>query len=177
MCMYVCTTFHSKWNAFGCSVCERSAGMRGALPGNRWWASRELVGQDWRADQHVQSCKTTWLWSNVWGLLQTTGRNLVFGVLGLRRNLLTQVIKELMGKMLCCTWYIQIRKNWSEMWRAGASLAACSEHEVAELRILREGSKANSRMTTLNIRRTDFDLFRNLLRKIPWNTILKRRGV
>lgn len=98
-------------------------------------------------------------------------------VLGLRRNLLTQVIKELMGKTLCCTWYRQIRKNWSEMWRAGASLAACSEHEVAELRILREGSKANSRMTTLKVRRTDFDLFRNLLRKIPWNTILKRRGV
>lgn len=56
-------------------------------------------------------------------------------------------------------------------------MAACSEHEVTELRILREGSKANSRMTTLNVRRTDFDLFRNLLRKIPWNTILKRRGV
>lgn len=35
--------------------------------------------------------------------------------LGLRRNLLTQVTKELMERMLCCTRYIQIRKNWSEM--------------------------------------------------------------
>lgn len=44
--MYVYAAFHNKWNTFGGHLYGTSTGMHGALPGNRWWASRELVDQD-----------------------------------------------------------------------------------------------------------------------------------
>lgn len=43
----------------------------------------------------------------------------------------------------------------------------CSDHEVVEFRILR--SKVRSTITTLDFRRADFGLFRDLLEKVPWN--------
>jgi len=44
----------------------------------------------------------------------------------------------------------------------------CSDHEMVELRILKEGNKANSGITSLGIRRADFGLFRDLLGIIIW---------
>lgn len=43
------------------------------------------------------------------------------------------------------------------------NIICCSDHEMAELRIMREGNKANSRITTLYVRRADFSLLRDLL--------------
>lgn len=56
-------------------------------------------------------------------------------------------------------------------------MAAYSEHGMVELKLLGEINKANSNITTLNFRRSNLDLFRNFLRRIPWNTMLERRGV
>jgi len=47
-----------------------------------------------------------------------------------------------------------------------------------EFRILkRRGKKMKSRLTTLDLRRADFGLLRNLLSRIPWQTVLERRKV
>lgn len=48
---------------------------------------------------------------------------------------------------------------------------------MVELRILRGGSKAKSRITALVFRRAEFGLFRELLRRIVWDTVLEGREV
>ncbi|PKU29548.1 glycerol kinase [Limosa lapponica baueri] len=51
----------------------------------------------------------------------------------------------------------------------------CSDHEM-EFRILRGGSRAKNKLTTLDFRRADFGLFRDLLGRVPWDKALERRG-
>ncbi|GAB0180275.1 hypothetical protein GRJ2_000492800 [Grus japonensis] len=43
----------------------------------------------------------------------------------------------------------------------------CSNHEMVEFRILRAVRRAHSKLTTLDFRRADFGLFRDLLGRIP----------
>jgi len=44
-------------------------------------------------------------------------------------------------------------------------------------RIPKGGSRAKSRTTSLHVRGADFNLFRDLLRRIPWDMTMERRGV
>jgi len=53
----------------------------------------------------------------------------------------------------------------------------CSDHEMVEFRILRGGSRAKSRIKTLDLRRANFALFKELLGGIPWARALEGRGV
>jgi len=62
-----------------------------------------------------------------------------------------------------------------EVVKAGGSLG-CSDHEMVEFRILREGSKAISWITTLDFRRAKSVLFKDLLGGIPWIRALEGRG-
>ncbi|GAB0177476.1 hypothetical protein GRJ2_000212900 [Grus japonensis] len=52
----------------------------------------------------------------------------------------------------------------------------CSDHEMVEFRILRAARRACSKLTTLDFRRADFGLFRDLLGRIPWDKALEGRG-
>ncbi|GAB0203482.1 hypothetical protein GRJ2_002813800 [Grus japonensis] len=52
----------------------------------------------------------------------------------------------------------------------------CSDHAMVEFRILRAARKAHSKLTTLDFRRADFGLFRDLLGRIPWDKALEGRG-
>ncbi|GAB0208721.1 hypothetical protein GRJ2_003337800 [Grus japonensis] len=52
----------------------------------------------------------------------------------------------------------------------------CSDHEMVEFRILRTARRAHSKLTTLDFRRADFGLFRDLLGRIPWDKALEGRG-
>jgi len=60
--------------------------------------------------------------------------------------------------------------------KAGDSLG-CSDHEMFEFRILRRGSRAISRIKTLDFRRANFGLFKELLGGIPWVRALEGRKV
>ncbi|GAB0177368.1 hypothetical protein GRJ2_000202000 [Grus japonensis] len=53
---------------------------------------------------------------------------------------------------------------------------SCSDHEMVEFRILRAARRAHSKLTTLDFRRADFGLFRDLLGRIPWDKALEGRG-
>ncbi|GAB0181918.1 cAMP-dependent protein kinase inhibitor alpha [Grus japonensis] len=53
----------------------------------------------------------------------------------------------------------------------------CSDHEMVEFEILRAARRARSKLTTLDFRRADFGLFRDLLGRIPWDKALEGRGV
>jgi len=50
--------------------------------------------------------------------------------------------------------------------KVGGSLS-CSDHEMVNFRILRGGSRAISMITTLDFRRANFGLFKELLGGIP----------
>ena len=51
-----------------------------------------------------------------------------------------------------------------------------SDHEMVEFKILRAMRKAHSKLATLDFRRADFGLFRDLLGRVPWDTALEGRG-
>ncbi|GAB0204060.1 protein Hook 3-like [Grus japonensis] len=53
----------------------------------------------------------------------------------------------------------------------------CSDHEMVEFRILRAGRRVKSKLTTLDFRRADFGLFRDLLGRVPWDKALEGREV
>jgi len=49
-------------------------------------------------------------------------------------------------------------------------------NEMVEFRILRRGSREISRITTLDFRRANFGLFKDLLGRIPWTRALEGGG-
>ena len=51
---------------------------------------------------------------------------------------------------------------------------ACSDHEMAEFKILRAERRVHSKLTALDIRRADFGLFRDLFGRVTWNKALGR---
>ncbi|GAB0210101.1 mitochondrial enolase superfamily member 1 [Grus japonensis] len=52
----------------------------------------------------------------------------------------------------------------------------CSDHEKVEFKILRIVRRAHSKVTTLDFRRADFGLLRDLLGRVPWDKALEGRG-
>ena len=52
-----------------------------------------------------------------------------------------------------------------------------SDHDIIEFSILREARRGGSRTDILDFQRVDFVLFRQLLDRIPWETVLKGIGV
>ena len=52
----------------------------------------------------------------------------------------------------------------------------CSDHETVEFRILSGGSRLISRIKTLDLRRANFGLFKELLGGIPWARALEVGG-
>ncbi|GAB0190684.1 hypothetical protein GRJ2_001533700 [Grus japonensis] len=52
----------------------------------------------------------------------------------------------------------------------------CSDHEMVEFKILRAARRAHSKLTTLDFRRADFGLFKDLLGRVPWDKALEGRG-
>lgn len=51
-----------------------------------------------------------------------------------------------------------------------------SDHEMVEFRVLRGGSRMKSEVITLDFRRPDFRLFKNLLVRVPCDTTLEGKG-
>ena len=64
-----------------------------------------------------------------------------------------------------------------ELWCLAGGSLSCSDHEIVELRILRGGSRAISRIKILDFGRANFGLFKDLLGGIPWVRALDGRGV
>ena len=51
------------------------------------------------------------------------------------------------------------------------------DHEMVEFSILGEARKGTSKTAVLDFRRADFELFRTLVGGVPWEAVLKGRGV
>ncbi|GAB0187084.1 alpha-actinin-2 [Grus japonensis] len=52
----------------------------------------------------------------------------------------------------------------------------CSDHEMVQFGILRAARRAHSKLITLDSRRADFGLFRDLLGRVPWDKALEGGG-
>jgi len=87
-----------------------------------------------------------------------------------------QVVEEPTRKGTLLDLVLTNKEGLVEDVKAGGSLGS-SDHEMVELRILRGGSRAISRIKILDFRRANFGLFQELLRGIPWVRTLEGRGV
>ncbi|XP_068521397.1 uncharacterized protein [Anas acuta] len=52
-----------------------------------------------------------------------------------------------------------------------------SDHEMVEFSILGKARKGNNKTAVLDFQRADFELFRTLVGRVPWEAVLKGRGV
>jgi len=52
----------------------------------------------------------------------------------------------------------------------------CSGHEIVEFKLLRAVRRVRSKLATLDFRRADFGLLRDLFGRIPWDKALEGRG-
>ena len=52
-----------------------------------------------------------------------------------------------------------------------------SDHEIVEFSILGDVRRVTSKTAILNFQRVDFNLFRTLVAGVPWESLLKGKGV
>ncbi|GAB0207747.1 hypothetical protein GRJ2_003240400 [Grus japonensis] len=90
-------------------------------------------------------------------------------------NILLQVIEEPMRRGAMLDLILTNKEGLVGDVKLKGSLG-CSDHEMVEFRILRAARRANSKLTTLDFRRADLGLFRDLLGRIPWGKALEGRG-
>jgi len=91
-------------------------------------------------------------------------------------NFLMQVVEEPTRKGTLLDLLLTNKEGLVEDVKTGGRLG-CSDHEIVEFRILRGGSRVISRIKTLDLRRDNFALFKELLGGILWARALKCRGV
>jgi len=83
---------------------------------------------------------------------------------------------SLMYLMWTLTFVLMNKEGLVEDVKVGGRLG-CSDHEMMNFRILHGGSRAIRRIQTLDFRRTNYGLFKELLGGIPWLRALEGRGV
>jgi len=58
--------------------------------------------------------------------------------------------------------------------KIGGSLG-CSDHALVEFTVLRDMGKARRVLRTINFRKANFQLFKELFRRTPWEKVLRDR--
>lgn len=91
-------------------------------------------------------------------------------------NCLTQVIKEPTKEDALLDFIFINNKGLVGDMKVTGTLG-CSDKDMMEFRMPRGKNKANSRSTTLDMRRADLGLFSDLLDRIAWDRVLERRDV
>jgi len=91
-------------------------------------------------------------------------------------NFLIQVVQEPTRRGTLLDLVLMNKEGPVEDVKAGGRLD-CSDHEMVEFRIVRGGSRAISRIKTLDFRRANFGLFKELLGGIPYARAPEGRGV
>ncbi|GAB0184184.1 hypothetical protein GRJ2_000884000 [Grus japonensis] len=91
---------------------------------------------------------------------------------GIDDNFLTQLVEEPTWREVLLDLVLTNKAGLVEDLKAGGSLG-CSDHDMVEFRILRGRSRPVSRITTLDFRRANFGLFKDLLGRIPWVKVLE----
>ncbi|GAB0209598.1 mitochondrial enolase superfamily member 1 [Grus japonensis] len=82
-------------------------------------------------------------------------------------NFLTQVVEDPTRRGMLLDLVLPNKEGLVGDVKVGGSLG-CNDHEMVEFRILHGRSRAISRIKTLDFRRANFGLFKDLLGRIPW---------
>ncbi|GAB0180659.1 hypothetical protein GRJ2_000531200 [Grus japonensis] len=90
-------------------------------------------------------------------------------------NFLLQVIEGPMRRGVVLDLVLSDKEGLVGNVKLKGSLG-CSDHEMVEFKVLRAARRAHSKVTTLDFRRADFGLFRDLLGRVPWDKALEGRG-
>ena len=85
-----------------------------------------------------------------------------------------QVVEEPTRKGALLGLVLTYKEGLVQDVKVGGRLG-CSDHEMVNFKILRGGSRAISRIKTLDYKRANFGLFKDLLRGIPWVKALEGR--
>jgi len=88
-------------------------------------------------------------------------------------NFLTQLVSE-PAREGASLDLLFTEKDWWEMWWSEAILG---DHKMLEFSILGEVRSGVSKTITMDFWKADFGLFRTLLERVPWETVLKGKGV
>jgi len=91
-------------------------------------------------------------------------------------NFLMQMVEEPTRKGALLELVLKNKEGLVEDVKVGGSLGS-SDHEMVNFRILHGGSRAIRRIKTLDFKRANFGLFKELLGGIPWGRALEGRGV
>jgi len=91
-------------------------------------------------------------------------------------NFLMQMVEEPTRRGTLLDLVLTNKEGLVEDVKAGGNLGS-SDHEMVNLKILCGGSRVISRIKTLDFRRANFGLFKELLGGIPWVRALEGRGV
>ncbi|PKU32032.1 rna-directed dna polymerase from mobile element jockey-like [Limosa lapponica baueri] len=91
-------------------------------------------------------------------------------------NFLTQLVRELTREGARLNLLFGTREGFVGDVTIGGCLGH-SDHEMIEFLIVREVRRGVSRTATLDFRRADFGLFRSLVDRVPWEAVLKGKGV
>ena len=59
--------------------------------------------------------------------------------------------------------------------KTGGSLG-CSDHALVEFTVLRDMGQAKSKVRTLNFRKANLQLFKELVSRTPWDTAVRDKG-
>ena len=94
---------------------------------------------------------------------------------GKKYNFLMQVVEEPRRKSVLLDFDLTNKEGLVGNIKAWGNIG-CSDHKIMEFRILHGKNKAISRIASLNFRRGDFDLFKDLLGSIAWVRSLEGRG-
>ncbi|XP_075302833.1 uncharacterized protein LOC142365677 isoform X1 [Opisthocomus hoazin] len=91
-------------------------------------------------------------------------------------NFLMQVVEEPTRRGALLDLVLTNKEGLVEDVKVGGRLG-CSDHEMVDFRILRGGSRAISRIKTLDLKRANCGVFKELVGGIPWARALEGRGV
>ena len=91
-------------------------------------------------------------------------------------NFLMQVVEQPTRRGALLDLVLMNKDGLVEDVKVGGSLSS-SDHEMVNFRTLCGGSRAISRIKTLDFRRANFGRFKDLLGGIPWVRALESRGV
>ncbi|GAB0177896.1 hypothetical protein GRJ2_000254900 [Grus japonensis] len=91
-------------------------------------------------------------------------------------NFLVQLLKELTRKGALLDLLLMNREGLMGELAIGGCLGH-SDHEVVEFKIFGDRRKTDTKTSTLDMRRADFRLLRELVSQVPWETALEGIGV
>ncbi|KAK4828824.1 hypothetical protein QYF61_000881 [Mycteria americana] len=91
---------------------------------------------------------------------------------------LDEVLRDMVSMVQRCLNECLLVPNTSELIsdvKIGGSLG-CSDHALVEFAVLRDMGQAKSKVRTLNFRKANFQLFKELVNRTPSETVLRDKG-